>query len=262
MRNKFGLKILLLIKAVSIEGVPIFILFLLLTTSCSTPRLFQPVEVSEESLNQFILNAPTESNLRPGDKITISIWGHEDLSIGSINSPFTTDEGTGRWVVLDEEGEVNLPRVGRVKLSGYNIKEAGYFLEQKYTEHIKDPVVNVRVLNHFVTVLGEVNNPGKIRINSEKVNLVNLLGQAGGMTKYAEFEKIQLLRNHNGQPVSIEIDFSTFDVLKDKNAVLQPDDIVYVPPRSKKQTEEVINKVVPIVSILTGIAVIFSVFNN
>ena len=235
---------------------------LLLLVSCQSPRLFDSTAKSATGFREFMAQTAQAPNLRPGDKITISIWGHDDLSIGSINSSFTTDEGTGRWVVLDEEGEVNLPRVGRVKLSGYNLKVAGYFLEEKYRVHIQDPVVNVRVLNHFITILGEVNQPGKYRIDNEKVNLTGLMGQAGGFSKYADFHHIQLIRQHNGMPLSMEVDFSRFESLAEKNAVLQPDDIVYIPPGGKKQSEEIINKAVPIAGIITGLAVVFSIFKK
>ncbi len=231
-------------------------------TACTSPRLFQNSTITPADLHAFVLQSPQEPKLRAGDKITISIWGHDDLSIGSLNSPFTTAEGTGRWVVLDEEGEVNLPKIGRIKLSDYNLKEAAYFLEQAYADHLQDPVINVRVLNHFITLLGEVKQPGKYKIDSEKMSLVNLLGEAGGLTDYAAFQEIQLLREHEGKMLSMEIDFSTFDALGANNALLQADDIVYIPPKGKKQSEEVLNKAVPIVGILTGLAVFLSVFDN
>ena len=232
----------------------------LLFASCKSPRLFQNDYPKATSYQEFMAKTAEPSTLRAGDKITISIFGHDKLSIGSINSIYTTEENTGRWIVLDDEGEVNIPKVGRVKLTGLNLKEAAYFLEQKYRLHLQDPVINVKVLNHFITVLGEVNMPGKYRIDNEKVNIAELLGEAGGMTKYADFSQIQLIRQYNGLPLSVEVDFSRFQSLAGQNAILQPDDIVYIPPGRKKQADENLNKALPISGILTGIAVLFSVF--
>ncbi len=233
---------------------------LLFFCSCNSPRLFESAYPSPTSYQEFLAKTKKSSTLRAGDKITISIYGHDNLSIGSINTIYTTEESTGRWIVLDEEGEVNLPKIGRVSLKNYNLKEAAYFLEQKYRFHLQDPVINVRVLNHFITVLGEVNTPGKYRIDNEKVSITEILGEAGGMTKYAEFSEVQLIREHNGMPISVIVDFGRFESLAGQNAILQPDDIVYIPPNKKKKSEENLNKALPISGILSGVAILVSVF--
>ncbi len=238
----------------------LFIVFVFLITSCKSPHLFTTPAIPASQMTEFVLMNTTEPVLAPGDKITISIWGHDDLSIGSINSPYMSDEETGRWVILDKEGEVNLPKIGRVNLAGYNVKEAAYFLEELYAKHVQNPIVNVRVLNHFVTILGEVNKPGKYKIDNEEVNIIQLLGEAEGFTKYAMMNEVQLIREVNGKAVKFPIDFTGLDALNSGNAVLKPDDIVYIPPGKKKGTDEGLNRAIPIASIVTGVAVLVSVF--
>ena len=227
-------------------------------SSCKTPTLFNDGPIPSEMMQEFVLMNPTEPTLSAGDKISVSIWGHDDLSIGSINSPYMTDEETGRWVILDKEGEVNLPKIGRVNLAGYNVKEAGYFLEELYAKHVQNPVVNVRVLNHFVTILGEVNKPGKYKIDNEEVSIIELLGQAEGYTKYAKMEEVQLIREVNGKTLKVPIDFTGMGSLNTGNAILNPDDIVYVPAIKRKGGDEALARAIPIASIATGVALIIS----
>ena len=238
----------------------LYIVFICLYSSCKTPTMFADGAIPAATMQEFVLMNPTEPTLAPGDKISISIWGHDDLSIGSINSPYMTDEETGRWVILDKEGEVNLPKIGRVNLAGYNVKEAGYFLEELYVRHIQNPVVNVRVLNHFVTILGEVNKPGKYKIDNEEVNLIELLGEAEGYTKYAKLDEVQLIRNVNGQVVKFPIDFTGLGSLNTGNAILNPNDIIYIPATKRKGGDEALSRAIPIASIATGIALIISAF--
>ena len=237
-----------------------FLVAILFFSSCRTPTLFNDGPIPEATMQEFVLMNPAEPTLSPGDKISISIWGHEDLSIGSINSPYMTDEETGRWVILDKEGEVNLPKIGRVNLAGYNVKEAGYFLEELYVKHVQNPVVNVRVLNHFVTILGEVNKPGKYRIDNEEVNLIELLGEAEGYTLYAKMDEVQLIREVNGKNVKFPIDFTGIGSLNTGNAILNPDDIIYVPAIKRKSSDEALKRAIPIASIATGIALIVAAF--
>ena len=238
----------------------LFIGLLAFFSSCKTPTLFNDGPIPPETMQEFVLMNPAEPTLSPGDKISVSIWGHEDLSIGSINSPYMTDEETGRWVILDKEGEVNLPKIGRVNLAGYNVKEAGYFLEELYARHVHNPVVNVRVLNHFVTILGEVNKPGKYKIDNEEVSLIEILGEAEGYTRYAKMDEVQLIRNVNGKSVKFPIDFTGMGSLHTTNAILNPDDIVYVPAIKRKGGDEALSRAIPIASIATGVALIIAAF--
>lgn len=238
------------------------LLFLSVLSSCKTPAVFESDMIPAQKMTEFVLMNPEEPKLAPGDKITISIWGHTDISIGSINSPYVSDEATGRWVMLDKEGEVNLPKIGRVNLKDYNVKEAAYFLEELYAKHIQNPVINVRIINHFVTVLGEVNKPGKYQLDNEALSLVELLGQTEGYTKYAKLNDIQLIRKVNGELVKFPINFSTLNALNKQNASLKPGDIVYIPPTRKKANDLTMNRVIPVASILTGAALVLSSFRK
>jgi polysaccharide export outer membrane protein len=245
---------------------PFRILFAIVVISlyscATTPKLFESDFSPAQKMTQFVLMNPEEPKLAPGDKITISIWGHDELSIGSINTPYMTNETTGRWVILDKEGEVNLPRIGRVNLKGYNVKEAAYFLEEKYAIHITAPVINVRIINHYVTVLGEVNKPGKYQMDNEALALVDLLGQTEGYTKYAKLDEVQLIRSINGKKIKFTLDFSRLNNLNTQNASLKPGDIVYVPPTRKKDSDVTLNRVIPVASVLTGIALVVSSFRK
>ncbi len=237
-------------------------LFMLVLVSCKTPAVFESDMIPAYKMTEFVLMNPEEPKLSPGDKITVSIWGHDQISIGSINSPYVSHESTGRWVMLDKQGEVNLPKIGRVNLKDYNVKEAAYFLEELYAKHIQNPVINVRIINHFVTVLGEVNKPGKYQLDNEALSLVELLGQTEGYTKYAKLDNIQLIREVNGQMVKFPIDFSTLNALNTHNASLKPGDIVYVPPTKKKASDITMNRVIPVASIITGAALVISSFRR
>ena len=241
----------------------IFLISILCISSCSsTIKLFEGATPPPEDFTKFMLTVPDERILSPGDKITISIWGHDDLSIGSINQAFVTQEGTGRWVALDKAGEVNLPRLGKVRLGGYNTKEAELQLSKLYTVHIVDPIINIRILNHFVTILGEVESPGQYSMDGEAMRLIELLGKSGGFSKYAEMSNVQLIRYIQGKPYNFRIDLTSFEEFNNKNAFIKPDDVVYIPPMEKKRNDESLSQAIGIASIVTTIALIVSLFKK
>jgi len=240
----------------------VVLLVTLLFSSCTTTHpLFQSeksVQITDLSFQQFA--QVVEPVIKSGDKITMSIWGHEELSIGSVNSSFSSNAATGKWVVINEVGEANLPKIGRVKLAGYSINEANYFLQKKYEQMLKNPVINIKVLNHFVTILGEVNAPGKYPIDNEKITFIQLIGLSSGLSPYAKNNQIEVIRIINGEAVKLQINLRELAGLAEKNIVLQPDDVVYVAPERMKDSDNKLQKTSIIASILTGVAVVFSVF--
>lgn len=242
----------------------ILLLATLLLGSCQSQRtLF--ASRGKEPAAELILQqyfSQSEPVLEAGDKITVSVWGHEELSVGSVNSSFSSNESSGRWLSLDRDGEVNLPKIGRLKLAGYNTKEVSYLLEQEYGKILQTPIVNVRVLSHFVTILGEVQQPGRYQLNNELVNLVQLLGQAGGLNKYAKADAVRIIRQTNDGPVSLTVDITDMVNLPRFNVSLQPDDVIYLEARSAKETDEFLQRATPIVSILTGLGVLSTLVLN
>ncbi len=232
---------------------------IILLASCSTmPRLFESQqEYPPSQLYQYF--KPKEPLIQPGDKITISIWGHDELSIGSVNNTFNANESTGNWLTVNADGEVNLPKVGRVRLAGLTAKEAGFYLEQRYSDYINNPIINVKVLNHYVTVLGEVKNPGRFQLNNETPTLIEMLGQAGGLNDFGDPTQVEVVRNIRGKTVTWRVDLTAVQGLASHNITLLPGDVVYVPPHPNKQFRESLDKATPIVSILTSLAVVISV---
>ena len=239
----------------------IFAISILFFSSCQTSQplfSYHPNPNANDALEKLFL-IPSEPVLSVGDKITISIWGHEELSVGSINSIYTSNEESGKWLVLDHEGKANLPKIGRIKLSDLTTKEASYYLEQQYSRILADPIINVRVLNHFVTVLGEVNKPGRYSLENDNVSLIEILGMAEGLSIYSKNDEIEIVRIIDGKSAKLTVNLIDLTSLPQKNILLQPDDIVYVGHTKRKDKDRNLEKATLVASIATGIAVIISV---
>ena len=212
--------------------------------------------MTKEILTEFY--ETKEPLLAPGDKISISIWSHNDMSVGSVNNVYSSTEASGKWLLVDDDGNVNIPRLGRLKLSGITVNEANYLLEQKYGETLRDPIINVRVLNHFITVLGEVNNPGRYRLENEKLSLVEAVGLAGGLTDYSENQSIDLVRIVDGEPIKFTLDLTNINALPKEDIVLKSRDVIYINHTRLKTWDKNLAKISLITSIITGIAVLVS----
>lgn len=227
-------------------------IILLLFSSCNRYALYQVQDRSDT----LVAGAITiEKKLEPGDKISVSIWQHDDLSVGSIHTVYNNPEPAGKWVMLNENGEVNLPQVGRVTLKGLTINEAEDQLVAHYSQYIRKPILNVRLMNNYVTVLGEVQRPGNYFFSSDQYRLVDILGQASGLTDYALTTKIKVIRGRE----SIPVDLTTTG---NNEVMIYPRDVIYIPPARNKSIDRVATKLIPIASLLTALALVYNVSVN
>jgi polysaccharide biosynthesis/export protein len=196
-----------------------------------------------------------EKILMPEDKISISIWNHDDLSIGSVHTIYNVQEETGKWLMIDAKGEVNLPQVGTVKLEGLTLREAVIYLEKIYSKFLQGPIVNIRILSNQLTIIGEVQRPGNYIFSTDNVRLVDLVGKASGFTDYAKTTKIKIIRGKE----SFVIDLTNIAFNETR---VYPGDVVYIPPSGGKKFDRFASKLIPLASLLTALALVYNVSNN
>jgi polysaccharide export outer membrane protein len=199
-----------------------------------------------------------EKILAPDDKIMVSIWDHDELSIGSLQGTYSLAEEFGKWLMIDANGEVRMPQIGSAKLQGLTVKEATAYLEKAYAKYIQNPVINIRVLNNQVTVLGEVNSPGVYIFSADHVRLTDLIGKAQGLTAFAKTKKIKIIRDTN----SMVVDLTNTTSVSAKELTIYPGDVIYIPPTGGKAWERFSTKLIPIASLITAVALVYSVTNK
>lgn len=226
--------------------------FLTVFNSCVSHELLQ----SDTSNTELIDDEDYKKSitLKVDDKISISFWNHNDLSIGSVFNIYNSNEAFGKWLIIDQDGMVKLPRIGVQKLKGLTIKEAETLLQKKYSEYINEPIIVIKILNREVTVLGEVVKPGSYLLEKRKNYLLELLGRAEGTTYFADNSRIKLIRDDT----SFIIDISNEEDLVLQNFIVHNGDIIYVPPRRGKTLASNAPTLIPFASLMTGIAVLGS----
>ncbi|MBD1397707.1 polysaccharide biosynthesis/export family protein [Pontibacter sp. JH31] len=138
--------------------------------------------------------------------------------------------------LVDQDGFVQLPFLGKVQAAGLTKKE--------FQEHVRrelvnkklliDPIVDVRYLNYKVSILGEVARPSVLTIPSEKVTLLEALGLAGDLTIYASRNNILLIREEEGKKKLVRIDLTSDEIFTSPYYYLKSNDIIYVEPNNTK----------------------------
>ena len=141
---------------------------------------------------------------------------------------------------VDSDGNVNLPLIGKVQISGLTRREAADKIQNAFgKELLKNPIIELNVINLKVTVLGEFSSPKNYLLEKENTSLIDIIGEAGGLTNKADVEKIKIIRGDRLRPEIIYVNLKNINSLSSKKLILQNDDIIYAEPRkiySKAET--------------------------
>ena len=207
---------------------------------------FQDVEVVNEANQQEKLY---DARIMPKDLLTIVVsCTNPELAIpfnltvassaglaASTSSNVTTQAALQPYLV-DNEGNINFPVLGELKLGGLTKSEAEQLILDKLKPYMKEtPIVTVRMVNYKISVIGEVARPGTFTISNEKVNLLEALAMAGDMTVYGLRDNVKLIREDaNGKQQIITLDLNKAETILSPYYWLQQNDIVYVTPNKAK----------------------------
>jgi len=99
---------------------------------------------------------------------------------------------------------------------------------------LKDPIINIRIVNYKVSVLGEVNKPGTFQITGDRVTLLEVLANAGDLTLYGKRDNILIIRDYLGTKTYNRVDITNADFVNSPFYYLDQNDVVYVEPRKAK----------------------------
>ncbi len=196
--------------------------------------------------------------LQTDDKISVSIWKHNDLSVGSIFSDYSSNEVYGKWLLINSDGHITLPQVGEVALAGLSIQEAEIKLIDLYKQDIVDPIVVLKVLNRKVTVLGEVKDAGNILLEKENYTFTEVIGKAGGFKDFADTRQIKLIRNG----ITYELNLTTIDAQLLNTLPILTGDFIYIPAQTSKSILQKSPVIIPITSAITTLVLVLTLFRQ
>lgn len=136
--------------------------------------------------------------------------------------------------IVDTEGNIEFPVLGKVKIGGLSKEDAVVHIKALLKDHVKDAVVNMRILNFKISVLGEVKNPGTFNVSSERITILEALGKAGDLTIYGKRKNVLLIREENGTTSTIRIDLTKSDFINSPYYYLSQNDVLYIEPNKTK----------------------------
>ena len=132
--------------------------------------------------------------------------------------------------LVDQEGMIDFPVIGKLKIEGLSPDELRILLRSRLSEYLKDPIINIRLRNFTVTILGQVARPGTYPVNGEQITILEALGLAGDLTLRGVRNNVLVIRDFNGTKVYTRIDLTSKNMTNSPVYYLTQNDVVYVEP--------------------------------
>ena len=244
-----------------------FILFLgiiLLLDSCKTQNLFHfsPEKENEEiKLDSiFRYRADYQHIIEIDNKVNISVWGQDELSIGSVYGIYNSNEVYGKWLMVDANGNIEIPKIGTMMVKGMTLPMLKDSIKNLISQWIANPIVDVKVMNKEITLLGEFRNPAVIHVDKDNNSLLELVAKAGGFEYYANLKRIKVLRQDGLKVKIANIDLTIASDEGARNIQLRPGDIIIAPSKKNKEFDKRISTIIPIATSATSAAILIGAF--
>lgn len=156
--------------------------------------------------------------------------------------------------LVDENGYIDLPKVGKIKLKGLTTVEAQDLIKEFLEKEVKDPNIKITLLNYKFTVEGEVNRPSTFDIIEENITLPQALGMAGGLTIKGKRDNILLIRHDGDNRIVKRIDLTKTDWMDTPFYYVKQNDIIYVEPNLPRvKSAGFIGNIGGVISIISGV---------
>jgi len=143
--------------------------------------------------------------------------------------------------LIDSKGEIEFPVIGKIKLAGLARAEAADLLKNRLKDYLKEPIVNIQVLNYRFTILGDVSRPGVYTVPYERITLVEALGLAGDLNMTALRKNILVIREKDGKRSEMRLDLTSKEIFNSPAFYLQQSDVVYVEANKSKHNSSIVN---------------------
>lgn len=243
---------------------PIYVLLILLAvvavlSSCGSSKqvvYFQDLKPGETEIKLPGVKAIT---VRPEDKISIIVNSRDPQLTDLFNLPYVSrqlgqslrtngitvsnNQGVSAYTV-DADGEIDFPVLGKMYVAGMKREEIAEYIKNELIKEnlVKDPVVTVEFANLCISVLGEVNNPGRFSIDRDRLTVLDALSMAGDLTIYGNRSKVMVLRQEGDVQRVYGLNLTSGNHVYTSPAFyLQQNDVVYVEPNAVKARQSTVN---------------------
>ncbi len=197
-------------------------------------------ESRSKDLGSEFVNEQKRALIQTFDELYVNVSSFDEENPDLLSSSesrmggrTTTDYSLISYQV-DENGDVTLPLLGKVHVAGKTVDEVAVEVQEELKSYFYSPSVKISFVNKNVTVIGQVNNPGRYFYSGENINIFQALGLAGDIQEYGNREDVVVVRERNGRIHKNSVDLTNKNLFISDFYYLKSGDVVYVEPLNRR----------------------------
>ncbi len=198
---------------------------------------YQLVQHGESALQKDVAvsKGSIEYRILPQDRLKVVFYRDPNQS-AEVPTTALGQEMNTDGILVNTAGYIRLPLIGKVKVAGLTQTEAADRITRLLRKYLNSPSVYVEVMNKRIYVLGEVNKPGVVKLDREKMTLFEAIAFSGDLTDSAVRDNVIIISNKPGKGLTMRsVDLTNFRNMHYASLMLRPNDIVYVQPDGWKE---------------------------
>ena len=230
-------------------------LFLLLFSSCATRQKMIYLQDMDETVNNPV-SQKYELKIQRDEKLQIivsskdpelslafnlpGVGGYSVAADGAIDVNNTTNNKNQGYIV-DVNGDIDFPILGKLHVEGLTRGQVTNLIKDQLEQRelLKNPLVQVDIMNFSFSVLGEVNRVGRYTLDGDRITILEAIAMAGDLkTGTSRIDRVAVIREFGGNRRIIHVDLRSKDIFLSPAYYLQQNDIVYVEPNGRRAQEQ------------------------
>lgn len=217
--------------------------------ACTTPTNITYFQDFPGGASMTVEN-PMEIKFKPDDRISIlvstteqelnsmfSLYGGRSANGTASASSSGESSRRGSEYVVDSEGFIRFPVLGRIHVAGLNRQELQDFIRNEIMDRqlVKDPIVTVNYEGLYVTILGDIGT-GRVAIDRDKFTLIDAISSKGDLAITGKRTNVKVIRENYGKKTAYEVNLcSAEDLYNSPVYYLQQNDVIYVEMNKKQK---------------------------
>ena len=245
----------------------LFLLVILNLFSCISLKDVQLIQPDQnlklDSKGKIAFTKP-EYRIQKDDQILINVSSVAGASMGILNDFITGGNNTqgGNGVYVREDGNIELPRIGKIKLEGLTLEEARKTVQAEFYKIYdeKGTYIDVNIAGIEYTIVGEANQ-GVFRAQKKNITLLDAFAQSGSNNNiYADLKNVRIIRTDVDGTRQVYVDLTKESIMNSEYYWIQNNDIIVVNPRKEKVWGVGLNPLTVVTTVMGAIATILGVY--
>ncbi len=213
----------------------------LLLSSCVTTKKTTYIQGNTE--NELIKTTLHEAyKIQVSDNLFIKVitpdpmWATMFNSLPTTSSSITITEQSADIISysVSSKGTIDMPYIGEIVVAGKTLQEINEILEKALVDYISDFDVTVKLVNNYVSLIGEVTTPGRYTIYKDQMTIFQALALANDVDVYSDRHEVQIIRETPDGTIVKDFNLTKPEIFHSDFYYVMPNDVIYVKPMKGK----------------------------